>query len=68
MNTINLDELDLGTRVRLTRVIRKWSQEQVAALAKTKQEDVSRLERNLKVDDVGKQKILRALGIAEKEG
>lgn len=65
-NYIELDTLSLGTKIRLLRVMKRWSQEGVAALTKTNQLTVSRLERDLIIDQKDKARILDLFGIIEK--
>jgi len=63
VNVIYLETRTLGNKVRLVRVANGWTQVNIASLAKVRQEAVSRLERDLKVDEVEKSKILRLLNL-----
>jgi transcriptional regulator with XRE-family HTH domain len=62
---MNIDVKTIGDKVRVSRAARNWSQGVVALIAHVSQITVSRLERNVQVDEKDKQKILAALDIAE---
>lgn len=63
--TVNVD--NIGDKAKIARIAKHWSQTIVALIAHTSQVTVSRLERNLPVDEGEKQKILKALEIPEGE-
>lgn len=65
VNTIELNELSLGTKIRLLRFMKRWSQQGVAALTKTNQLTVSKFERGLPIDEADKARILDLFGISE---
>jgi transcriptional regulator with XRE-family HTH domain len=61
-----LDQLSLGEKVKLERVFRKWTQADLAQLAKVSQNTISKLERGFKILETDQVRILLKLGITEK--
>jgi transcriptional regulator with XRE-family HTH domain len=61
-----LDQLSLGEKVKLERVFRKWTQADLAQLAKVSQNTISKLERGFKIVETDQVRILLKLGITEK--
>lgn len=65
--TLPVDNLDLGIRIRLARVARRWTQAQLCSLVKCPQVDISRIERGLPISPESKMRILRQLNIKDEE-
>jgi transcriptional regulator with XRE-family HTH domain len=63
--SISLDNMTTGERVRLIRLLKHLDQTTVALMAKVTQGDVSRLERNLKIDEKNIQRILAVLDLLD---
>lgn len=55
--------LTLGQKVRIARIARRWTQEDLANEAEVSQGNVSALERDLKVYPAAKERILSALNL-----
>lgn len=61
------EQLTLGQKVRISRIAKRWTQEDLAYEAQVPQGCVSALERDLKVYPAAKQRILQILGIADEQ-
>ena len=57
------EPLTLGQRVRIARIARRWTQDDLAYESDVTQANVSALERDLRVHPTAKQRILRVLEI-----
>lgn len=65
---VNVDnQISLGRKIRLARVARGWSQVAVAVLARCKQDEVSRLERDISIKPKARQRILKTLELQEEK-
>ena len=53
--------LTLGQKVRIARIARRWTQDDLAYEAQVAQGDISALERDLKVYPAAKQRVLKVL-------
>lgn len=62
---MQVDVKTLGDKVRVARTSKRWSQEALATIAKVSQGVISRIERNLLVDEKEKEKVLKVLDIVE---
>ena len=60
-------QLTLGQKVRITRIARRWRQEDLADEALVSQANVSALERDLLVYPEAKRRILATLGLSDGE-
>ena len=63
--SISLNNMTIGKRARLVRLSRNMDQITVAVMAKVTQGDVSRLERDLKVDENRRTRILAVLDLLD---
>lgn len=57
--------LSLGQKVRIARIAKRWTQEDLAVQAGVAQGYVSSLERDCKVYPAAKERILKALGLSD---
>ena len=57
------EPLTLGQKVRIARIARRWTQEDLAYEAQVTQANVSALERDIRVYPAAKQRILKVLEI-----
>lgn len=55
--------LTLGQKVRIARIARRWTQDDLAYEAGVSQANVSAVERDLRVYPLAKERILRVLGL-----
>jgi len=55
--------LTIGQQVRIARIVRRWTQDDLARVARVTQANVSALERDLRVHPAAKQRILEVLGL-----
>lgn len=62
------EALTLGQKVRIARIARRWTQDDLAFEAGVTQANVSGLERDLRVFPSAKERILRALRLAAEGG
>jgi len=60
--------LSLGLKVKLLRISRCMSQEQLAEIADVSQETISRLERNLPIKNAARQRLLSILDLGDPSG
>lgn len=60
--------LTLGQKVRIARIARRWTQDDLAYEAQVTQANVSAVERDLRVYPAARQRILSILGLSEGSG
>ena len=57
------EPLTLGQKVRIARIVRRWTQDDLAYVSNVTQANVSALERDLRIHPAAKQRILKVLEI-----
>ena len=57
------EPLTLGQKVRISRIAKRWTQDDLAYEANVTQANVSSLERDLTLHPAARQRILKALGL-----